>query len=191
MTSSSKHILSSNEYPTNLVKQLGIVKWSDLITYVRMIPYGRNTNRTDFGLVISQNKGTCSSKHALLKTIADQNDIPNVKLILCIYRMTDQNTPGIDLNNLSQDLDYIPEAHCYIDLGDNKVDVTNMNSDLSNIEFEILEEREIHPSEVAEKKVTYHKQFIKEWLALDALTLSFKEVWNIREKCIVNLTNNG
>jgi hypothetical protein len=53
----------------------------ELIEKVKHIPYGRNSNRYDFTLVISENKGTCSSKHAFLKDFANKNNIPNINYI--------------------------------------------------------------------------------------------------------------
>lgn len=68
------------------------MNWQETINLVKHIPYGRNSNRTNFSLVISENKGTCSSKHAFLKDFAIKNKIPNVQLIIGIYKMNELNT---------------------------------------------------------------------------------------------------
>ena len=44
---------------------------------------------------MKENKGTCSSKHAFLKKVADWNNIKNVKLILGMYQMNELNTQKI------------------------------------------------------------------------------------------------
>ena len=44
------------------------MSFEELIVKVKNLPYGRNANRYDFSLVLSENKGTCSSKHAFLKS---------------------------------------------------------------------------------------------------------------------------
>lgn len=69
--------------------------WNELVDYVKLIPYGRNSNRSDFSLVIKENKGTCSSKHAFLKDYADKNSISNVNLYIGIFKMTEANTTKI------------------------------------------------------------------------------------------------
>ena len=87
------------------------MNFETLIEKVKNIPYGRNANRYDFSLVLSENKGTCSSKHAFLKDFADKNEIENVKLYIGIFKMNETNTPKLgDLlsNNKSK---YIPKAH--------------------------------------------------------------------------------
>jgi hypothetical protein len=71
--------LNSSEPLMQLITSLGVENWEDLTAFLKQIPYGRNANRTDFSLVIKENKGTCSSKHAFLKQIADENKIENVK----------------------------------------------------------------------------------------------------------------
>jgi hypothetical protein len=38
---------------------------------IKQLLHGLNSNRTEFGLVIIERKGSCSSKHALLKQVAD------------------------------------------------------------------------------------------------------------------------
>jgi hypothetical protein len=53
------------------------MNFESLLEKVKVIPYGRNLNRHDFSLVLSENKGTCSSKHAFLKDFADKNNIKN------------------------------------------------------------------------------------------------------------------
>ena len=87
--------------------------FEETINLVRRIPYGRNANRDDFSLVISENKGTCSSKHAYLKQFANDNNVPNVRLFIGLYKMTEQNTNISNILSLNN-LEYLPEAHCYL-----------------------------------------------------------------------------
>lgn len=157
--------------------------------YVRNIPYGRNVDRTKFELVLSENKGTCSSKHALLKLVADVNQIPEVKLIMAIYKMNEVNTPGIGHHITDSCLTYIPEAHCYLMLQGKRIDLTKPKSDIQRLQNEIIEEKEIMTSQVGQYKVNYHKEYIRKWLQKQDFNLTLGEVWAIREKCITELSN--
>ena len=180
--------LNSKEPLSELVKKQGITHWDNLVNHVRKIPYGRNSDRTDFSLVIKENLGTCSSKHAFLKAVAEENKLENVKLILCLYKMSEQNTPGIG-NELSQHkIEFIPEAHCYLMVGEESMDVTNEESDLTKIENDIIEEIEISAEQVGAFKVKFHKNYLKNWISQNELNFSFDEIWKIREKCIANLS---
>ncbi|RZJ64321.1 MAG: hypothetical protein EOO50_16015 [Flavobacterium sp.] len=163
--------------------------WNSLVNHVRNLPYGRNENRHDFTLVLSEGKGSCSSKHALLKSIADENHI-DVKLCIGIYEMTKSNTPGIANVLLENHIDFIPEAHCYLRSNNRRLDFTNPHSDISTIESVLLTEIEITPEQVADFKVEFHKDFIRNWLSETNIRSTFDEIWEIRERCIANLSNN-
>ena len=180
--------LTSEDKLTAIIKNRGIETWNELIEFVKSLPYGRNSNRFDFGLVISEKKGSCSSKHALLKKIADLNKIEKVKLVLGIYKMNQQNTPDIGNVLLENSIDFIPEAHCYLKIENNRIDITTDNSDFEKIKRDILKELEIEPEQVAEFKIEYHKRFLTNWISDNEIYRNFNEVWEIREKCITNLT---
>ena len=177
----------SKDNLTTLVKDKGIQNWSELIDYTQKLPYGRNQNREDFSLVIKENKGTCSSKHSFLKKIADLNNFDNVKLILGMYRMNHLNTPKIGDALLKYGLEYIPEAHCYLKLNNQRIDITNPFSDIDNLICNIIEEIEIEPEQVNTFKVDYHKKFIHNWIKENEIRMHFEEIWQIRERCIKKL----
>jgi len=180
--------LTSKDKLSELAKRNGIRTWNELTKFIKNLPYGRNKNRTDFGLVLSEQKGTCSSKHALLKSIADLNNVPNIKLIIGIYRMTASNTPKIGTVLAENSIEFIPEAHCYLKINDKRTDLTSEQSEFKKIENDIIQEREIEPKQVAEFKVDYHKEFMKRWLKETKSEFEFDHIWRIREKCIINLT---
>ena len=180
--------LESRDKLTELAKSKGINTWNELTEFIKYLPYGRNKNRTDFGLVLSELKGTCSSKHALLKSIADLNNVPNIELIIGIYRMTELNTPKIGTELTDNSIEFIPEAHCYLKINDNRIDLTSEQSEFKKIEKDIIQEKPIEPSQVADFKVDYHKKFLKDWLNETKLEFEFEQIWRIREKCIENLT---
>jgi hypothetical protein len=162
--------------------------FEELIENVKNIPYGRNSNRKDFSLVISENKGTCSSKHAFLKDFANKNNIPDVDLIIGIYKMNETNTKiGTILKE--NNLDYLPEAHCYLKVNGNVIDATNNEANFEKLRNDILEEIIIEPDQVGDFKVKYHQNFLKIWITKNKISFTFEEIWNIREKCIQKLSN--
>lgn len=159
-----------------------------LIEKVKQIPYCRNTNRTDFSLVISENKGTCSSKHAFLKDYADKNNISNVKLFIGIFKMNQINTPKITSILQENKIDYIPEAHCYLKINKIPLDATTIDSFYDKIKYDIIEEIEIEPYQVSEFKVKYHQEYLKKWIQKTNQAKTFNEIWKIRELCIQKLS---
>ncbi|MEO1031655.1 MAG: hypothetical protein AAFX55_09645 [Bacteroidota bacterium] len=181
--------LSSNDVLTRLVKGNNIKDWLDLVNHTKALPYGRNTNRKDFSLVWKEQKGTCSSKHAFLKYMADLNSIPNIDLILGMYKMNVINTPKIGTVLAKYHLDYIPEAHCYLNSNGQRLDVTSANSDFSNFKDDILLEKTIQPEQVVKYKVDFHKAYLKNWIIDNDIPFSFEDIWDIREQCIANLSD--
>lgn len=180
--------LTSNDTLTKALAEKGIFTWKALTHFIQMLPYGRNANRNDLTLVLKELQGTCSSKHAFLKKIADLNNIPNVNLILGIYKMNKENTPGIGAIIKKSPLDYIPEAHCYLSIDGNNMDFTSPNADFDTIANDVLFEKSIEPSQVADYKVNFHKDYIKKWIVDNDISLEFDTVWNLREQCIQNLS---
>ncbi|GAA4055135.1 hypothetical protein [Flavobacterium chungnamense] len=164
------------------------MNFEELIEKVRHIPYGRNSNRYDFSLILTENKGTCSSKHAFLKDFADKNDIENVKLYIGIFKMNEVNTPKLEDLLSKNAIDYLPEAHCYLTINGTPLDVTTSESFYDRIKEEILKEIEIIPKQVSDFKVDYHKVFLKKWIEETNQNYTFDEIWDIREQCIQKLS---
>ena len=164
------------------------MNFETLIEKVKNIPYGRNANRYDFSLVLSENKGTCSSKHAFLKDFADKNEIENVKLYIGIFKMNETNTPKLGDLLSNNKIKYIPEAHCYLKINQVPVDVTTVDSFYDKIKQDIDEEIEITPNQVSDFKVSYHKAFLKNWIKETNQNNTFEEIWEIREQCISKLS---
>lgn len=179
---------SSQEF-TQLVLESGIATWEELLLFVKRLPYGRNADRSDFKLVLTEGKGSCSSKHAFLKIVAEENEIHNVELILAIYKMNGGNTKGVSSVLDSYQIGYIPEAHCYLRVNGSPMDLTSESSHHAHIAKDVLTEEVIQPNDVIQYKVDAHKIFVQQWLKNSELPYSFNEIWSIREECIQALSN--
>ncbi len=180
--------LNSNDKLTQLIRNKNLFTWNELTKYIKDLPYGRTINRTDLSLVIVERKGSCSSKHALLKKVVILNKVPNIKLILGLYKMNSNNTPKIGNVLNKNNIDFLPEAHCYLIVNGERIDYTSRNSDFNRIKNDVLFEKEIEPHEVAKFKVEYHKTYLKTWIKEQRIPFSFDEIWSLREQCINNLS---
>jgi hypothetical protein len=151
--------------------------------YVQSLPYGRNSQRSNYGLVLAERRGTCSTKHALLAALAREHSRP-VELRLGIYEMYANNTPGVGPVLRRYGLDSVPEAHCYLAYRGARVDLTRAASTEPVVDF--LHEESIEPEGIGAYKVDIHRAFMKEWaLKRD---LDFEQTWRIREECILALS---
>ncbi len=163
----------------------GILTFEEACSYIKTIPYGRNADKLDSLCVFNDQKGTCSTKHALLKRLAEENGHNDIMLMMGIFRMNGQNTPQTQQVLSAYGLLYIPEAHNYLKYKDTVIDCTT--SKQLNFQPDLMEEAIIQPEQITDYKVAYHKLFLSEWLKTAQLSYSPDEIWAIREKCIAAL----
>ena len=160
---------------------IGLHSFLKAVQYIGDLPYGRTTNRADYRLVLSEQIGACSGKHALLAALAQELGL-RVELVLGIFEMTDENTPSVRhvLNEIG--MSSIPEAHCYLMFRDKRFDLTfSSNSQAPYLKF--LIEQVIRPSDIVEYKIKFHRDFLKNWLNTDNQD-EIEYVWQVRERCI-------
>jgi hypothetical protein len=172
---------------TSEILARGIRNYRAAGQYLHHLPYGRNTDRVNFHLVLSERRGTCSTKHALLVELAREQCLP-VTLTLGIYAMHERNTPGVGVVLACYGLPFIPEAHCYLTYDDKRIDITRSGTVPTEPIMQFFYEETISPSQIGQYKVNLHKQFLRDWLAKgNANRYSFDELWRIREACITAL----
>ncbi|MEJ6791233.1 MAG: hypothetical protein QNK89_00440 [Lacinutrix sp.] len=102
--------------------------------------------------------------------------------------MNEANTKGVENVLKEYSLKYLPEAHTYLKVNGTILDITR--NTISGVSFEntILFETEIQPEEIGTFKIKTHKDYLKQWLLNNNSNYSFNEIWNIRELCILALT---
>lgn len=179
--------ITSEALLSTQVRKLGIDTWDQLKLYIQNLTYGRTSKRDDLTLILTEQKGTCSSKHALLKQVADENQIPDVKLIFCLFKMSPKNTSGIEDILASENLSYIPEGHCYLKINGNISDLTSPTFDIAKHQEDIIEERELDVDQIGQFKVAYHQDKMKAWLKDSQKEIEFETLWAVRERCIERL----
>jgi len=160
---------------------------SELMAYLRGLPYGRSSIRGRLDLVIAEQKGTCSSKHAFLAAVANEQGWDYVQLILCLYDMREANTPGVGKVLSQAGMDSIPEAHCYVTIRDRSYDLTFLDSDLGSLVEDIKETKVIQPDQIGQWKVEYHRAYLELWCQNNHPDRSMEEIWRVRERCIKQL----
>ena len=163
---------------------LGIRDYRAAARHVRSLPYGRNSDRSDWRLVLNEGRGTCSTKHALLAALAHENG-RRVALVLGVYEMDGNNTPGVGDVLHHNSLRHVPEAHCYLVYEGVRVDLTRQGGGGQVQSF--LHEEEIEPRQIGEYKVVAHKRFVRRWA--EERGLDPGHVWRVREECIAALAD--
>lgn len=96
--------------------------------FVKNLAYKRNSNKENINVIIEENGGTCSTKHAYLKRISDEFSMENVQLMLGIFMMNAKNTPKIKSILEKYNLLEMPEAHNYLRIDGKIIDCTRKGS---------------------------------------------------------------
>jgi hypothetical protein len=165
-----------------------IFTFNQAAKFVSHLSYGRNKNKNDLITIFFDNCGTCSTKHALLKQLAIENDFEGLKLLLGLFKMNGRNTPAVTETLARNKLEFIPEAHNYLKFDTIILDFTKASSMPSDFMNDLIQEIEILPCQISGYKIEYHKRYLKGWLAENTqIDLSLDEIWKIREECIKDI----
>ncbi|MFD2823719.1 hypothetical protein ACFS5M_08565 [Lacinutrix iliipiscaria] len=188
MASSFNFSLKASKPLSKLCLEKGYKDFDALSNYVQSLPYGRNTDRSDYLLILKEEKGTCSTKHAFLKQVAIENDALHIQFCLGLYKMSENNTKGIG-NVLSKyKLSYIPEAHTYLKFNELILDFTRAEVSHTSFYKDLLFEEQILPEQIGNYKINKHKSFLKSWINSENVPHSVESIWKIREACIAQLS---
>ena len=182
--------ISPGKEISDLFIQKGITDFSSACRYIKHLPYRRTSSKMDLPLVLTEERGTCSTKHAVLTILAEENGFHDIKLMMGIFKMCGDTVKGISSILEKYGLCYIPEAHNYIMYNGRRYDFTftGLNEDLI---FEgVMNEIEINASQIGQYKIDYHKNFLDKWFAENykESNLTLEDIWNIREECIKRLS---
>ena len=173
---------------SDLFLSKGIYDFDMALQYMRQLRYSRISDSLDLSLVLKEERGTCSTKHALLAAMAQEQNQTDIHLILAIYKMNRTNTPGIGSTLDDHGLEYLPEAHCYLKVGHSAIDITFPESNFEHISNAIVMEEIIESDQFAKAKIRFHKAYLTKWIEDQKADLTLEEVWEIREQCIQNLS---
>lgn len=141
--------------------------------------------------MLDEKGGTCSTKHALMQRLANEQNIP-MSLIVGIYEMSEQNTPGVGEVLKRFGLHSLLEAHCYLRFRGKRIDLTGLPyaKEREPIQQFLIEES-IEPNEITDYKVWLHMRALESWSREASAQYSTRELWSIREECILALSRGS
>lgn len=169
-------------------RTLGLNRFSEACAYVSNLSYGRTSDRSDFLLVLQEQKGTCSSKHALLVALAEENARQDIELIAGIFLMSPETHPQLSAFFEGKSYAQIPECHCYIRSNGKRYDFTTSAKTMERIESKLVREQRVEPQQVIDWKIVIHKDYLERWLKRNpSINLSLEEIWKDREEIITLL----
>ena len=162
--------------------------YRDAARSIRDLPYARNTKTPAYLSVLDDGCGTCSSKHALAVTLANELHV-ELRLMLGIYEMNEENTPGVGGVLSEARLWSIPEAHCWIEFDGIATDLTSPTAECYFDKRRFFYREMITPEQTGSYKSDLHHQRLSEWAANQTnANLTADAAWAIRERCIAVLS---
>jgi hypothetical protein len=176
-------------YITGAFLKTALAELRTAARFITLLPYRRCVDLDNPLSVFIERCGTCSTKHALMRRLAIEQEL-EVALVLGIYEMSGDNTPGIGPVLRQYRLASLPEAHCYLRIGTRRIDLTRARTaQAPEPIFRFLYEEDIEPGQIGHYKVKLHQRFLKMWSeSPESNNLSLDKLWHIRELCISSLS---
>ena len=112
-------------------RQRGMNTFLEACRYVHNLPYGYNSDRDSPLTLFDENKGSCTTKHAVIVLLAKETGL-QVEKQVGIYPMTEVLVTGTGSILDAFALPYLPMIHCYLIYGTHRVDLTEGNHNGKN-----------------------------------------------------------
>jgi hypothetical protein len=171
---------------------LGIHSFSDACRYVHVLPYGYNTDRDDLMILFKENKGTCTTKHAVIATLAEEQSLPIVKNI-GIYRMSEEIVTGTNEILAKFHLPYVPMIHCFLVYGEFRVDLSEGNNNGKNRPIEdFLYTQQVDPNISAKDEYFLYRRALEEQILKrkEMAEVDIRQILLAREEGLKKLESN-
>jgi len=171
---------------------LGIKSYREACDYVHNLEYGYNTDYDDKMVLFKENKGTCTTKHAVIAGLAEELELPLYKHV-GIYKFTEEISTGTNEILKKYNIPYVPMTHCFLVYKDFQFDLTegNCNGKKTNINTFIHEEQ-VDPFISQKDEYLLLKKVIKELIlpSEDMKGIKERSLLKAREEAIILLKEN-
>lgn len=180
--------LSARAPLSNYFRERGIGNFHLSAQWICNLPYGRHNRQGEFR-VLEESCGTCSSKHSLLKRLADENDWQELHLYVGLVFLDVHTNASVAKILRDAKLNRIPEAHCFLKYKAHYFDFTSeaFQSRQHLLGTTVQNEVQIEPAQTGAWKVAWHQRQMLDWLEKEEMDMTLEQLWEWREKCIAVL----
>ena len=172
--------------------ELGIGSFHDACRYVHELPYGYNSDRDDLMILFEEKFGSCTTKHAVIATLAEELGL-KIEKSIGIYAMTEEIVAGASRITEKHDLPYVPMVHCYLVYGDHRVDLSegNDNGKKRSIE-DFLYTHKVIPNISAKDEYLLYRKAMNEYILIEneLKGIDLKSILKAREEGLALLKAN-
>ena len=169
--------------------RLGVDTFAGACRHVHELPYGYNSDRDDLMILFKEKLGSCTTKHAVIATLAAEVGIPVAKSI-GIYAMTEEIVTGTRRILSTYALPYVPMVHCFLKSGDLRVDLTEDNHNGKNRPLtDFLFTQPVEPNISAKDEYRLYRRAVAELLTTrrELQDVEIKTVLQARQEGLVLL----
>lgn len=170
---------------------LGVASFLDACRFVRDLPYGYNSDRDDLMILFKEKIGTCTTKHAVIATLAEELDLP-VEKHVGIYAMTEEIVSGTDKILAEFGLPYLPMIHCFLVFNNHRVDLTEGNNNGKNKPLDdFLYTEKVIPNISAKDEYLLYRRALKECILARSewVGVAIPAILHAREEGLLLLKN--
>ncbi|BBO68427.1 hypothetical protein DSCA_23570 [Desulfosarcina alkanivorans] len=171
---------------------LGVDTFHHACRYVHDLPYGYNSDRDDLFVLFEEKMGSCTTKHAVIATLAGELNLP-VEKNIGIYAMTEAMVTGTDAILARYGLPYVPMIHCFLGYGQYRVDLTDGNANGKNRSVtNFLYVEPVIPNISARDEYLKYRQALKEHILkrTELAGVEMKTILHAREEGIALLKSH-
>lgn len=171
---------------------LGINGFIDACRYVHELPYGYNSSRDDLMILFKEKLGSCTTKHAVIATLAEESGL-SIEKAIGIYAMTEEIVTGTGIILDRYGLPYVPMLHCFLVYGEHRVDLTegNNNGKKRSIE-DFLYTQKVIPNISAKDEYLLYRKALNEYILIEneLKGIDLKSILKAREEGLALLKAN-
>jgi hypothetical protein len=172
--------------------ELGVSDFKGACMYVHNLEYGYNSNKDDKWILFKENKGSCTTKHAVIATLADELGIPLHKHV-GVYKFNEDICKGAGKITEKYSLPYIPMVHCFLVYKNNRFDLTegNFNGKKRSIDS-FIHEKEVIPFITRIDEYKLYKDIVEKYVlpSEEMKGLKMRTILKGREEAIKLLHKN-
>jgi hypothetical protein len=171
---------------------LRISTFIEACRFVHELPYGYNSNRDDLMILFKEKFGSCTTKHAVIATLAAELELPIHKEI-GIYAMSEEIVTGTSSILYTYGLPYVPMLHCFLVHKDNRIDLTEGNRNGKNRPIEaFLHTERVIPNISAKDEYLLYRKALKDYILPreELKGIDLKRILKAREAALVLLKAN-
>jgi len=171
---------------------LGIKSYREACEYIHKFEYGYNTDYDDKMVLFKENKGTCTTKHAIIAGLAQELKIPLYKHV-GVYKFTEKVSNGTNKILKKYKLPYVPMVHCFLVYKNYRFDLTEGNCNGKNTTIEkFIHEEKVDPFISRKDEYLLFKKVLKEKIlpSREMEGISERSILKAREESIILLKEN-